>query len=199
MLNENEKELIAVVRYYNEQRNKGRVGRLVRKIAKNIDVEGAASMTGFSVREVEAFCGGGENLLKPLTGFEMETVTKYMGKKPSTPTKKAAAGIVKAESNAINNPGPSKATKKVMAKVESQRLAIHLNAESDLPQRLAYDMAAHIEKEMKPGDAWLSRKEVMEKFECGSASLTIANGILLKHNWIELVEPGNFRKGYRVK
>jgi hypothetical protein len=52
-LNENEKELLPVIRYYNTKRADKSVARLVRKLTQNLDMESAASLTGFSVREVD--------------------------------------------------------------------------------------------------------------------------------------------------
>jgi hypothetical protein len=82
---------------------------------------------------------------------------------------------------------------------ENRRLAIHVNANSDIPQRVAHDMAAIIHRDMNPGDKWLSAKEAMAQFQCTAKTVTIANQILIDHNWIEMTEPGNFRKGYKVK
>lgn len=172
-LTPSEKELLPVIRYANSKRKE--VARLVTKLTRNFDMETVCDMTGFSVKEID----------------QLITVNSVPGTKPKRKnTTERQIEQSKKDRFDLFEPEPTG---------NSRRLAIHLSAESDLPQRLAHDMAAHITREMKPGDTWFSRKEVMAKFDCGSASLTVANGILLKHNWIELAEPGNFRKGYVVK
>ena len=158
-----EKELLAVVKYYNGQRDKKTIAKLVVKLDQEFGRDVAMTLTGFETKEIDGFY----SVITP--------------RKPRKKVEKAPA-VTKVDEWDVD-----------------RRLAIHLNAESDLAQRVAHDMAAHIDTKMNPGDAWLSRKEAMEKFECKSATLTKANGILLSHNWIEEAEPGNFRKGYVVK
>jgi hypothetical protein len=82
-------------------------------------------------------------------------------------------------------PKAEKPQPKVEPKVESNRLEIHVNNESDLAQRVAYDAAKYIERKMNPGDAWLTGKEMMAKFEIGNRTTTEVRRILVSHDWIE--------------
>jgi hypothetical protein len=95
-------------------------------------------------------------------------------------------------------PKAEKPQPKVEPKVESNRLEIHVNNESDLAQRVAYDAAKYIERKMNPGDAWLTGKEMMAKFEIGNRTTTEVRRILVSHDWIQLADENNKRLGYVV-
>lgn len=197
MLNEDEKNLLAVCRFFNTEKDKKRVARLVKKLATGFDMETIVHMTGFTLVEIDDLIS-------------------------SVPSKHPAK---KAQTNAINEIGPSKKTVKVLAKVaetdterpknsqriadekakaesdanKSERLAIHLNAESEVSQRIAHEMSKYIERELNPGDKWPSSVTLMRLFGGGGNNTSDANKILVNHNWIERVNPENVRKGYRVK
>lgn len=166
-LNETDRELLAVVKYYND--NKKGVIRLVNKLANSFDLTSISHVTGFSVDEIGDI----------LDASPKPKARKSRAKKPIQPDP------------VIATVEESKSTK--------PRRGIILHAGSDLAERLAHDLSMHIANNMQPGDKWLSQKTIMQKFECTAASAAGANGALLEYNWIEQVEPGNFRKGYVVK
>lgn len=178
MLNQNEKELLKVVRYFNTQRTQ--TAKLVKKLMESFDVEDVAIMTGFDEGEVYAWQAmAPERKKKTLT----EKVEDLKKRPAYQEMKKAAEEVAVTESK----------TERVLPAL------ISINGESSIAERLAHEMSVIITDELKSGDKFYSRKEAMTKFECGGSTVTEAFGILFSKGWIEFAEPGNFRKGYVVK
>jgi hypothetical protein len=186
-----EKELLAVVQYYNEQRRTNKVrnlcGKLYSTTGGGLEISDIARLTGFSEEQarefVNAFLGRG------MTKKKLDTAEKKVAQKKRKVGAKRIA-------EKLTNENPVDLFDEPTG---NRRLAIHLNANSDLPQRIAHDIAAAVNRELKPGDKFWGGKELRTRFECSEKSRSEAVKILVNHNWIELAEPGNFRKGYIVK
>jgi phosphoribosyl-AMP cyclohydrolase len=159
-----EKELLAVIRYYNEQRKKKNVDRLIGKFFSR-------PYGGLEIPEIAA-----------LTGFSEDEVTEMVNWSLAPKRKKKA--------DVVAEPEPTR---------NSERLAIHLNAESDAVQRIAYDVAKAIERELEPGDMLWGSKELNQNFGATSGNVAEVRRILVSHNWIQPVDESNKRKGYVVK
>jgi hypothetical protein len=166
-LNQNEKELLAIVRHYNE--NKKNVARLVKKLLNDFTLADVKALTGFNGDEI----------------YQLQQMV-YTPKRRKNATERLAEKLVKQD--------PIKGTE-----LDGYRLAIDLNAESNVAQRVAYDIAEAIESELSPGDPFWGQKALCKKFDCTHRTAGLATRILRSHNWIEEAEPGNFRKGYVVK
>lgn len=172
-LTQSEKELLAVVRYY--ANNKKAIAKLLVKLGNNFGDEVTSSMTGLTDTEINSL------------------VFSYASKRNAT----------KAIGNAKKAPAkPNKAAKETAATeaVEgSERLAIHLNSESDLVTRIADDVTKAIESELKPGDPFWRSRVLIDRFGARSNTAPLVNKILVEHNWIQPVDESNKRKGYMVK
>lgn len=162
-LNAEQKELLAVVKYYNEQVRKGNVRKLVHRLftvsGGGYEVEQIADMTGIS-----------------------EWHVRDMINTSLTPKPRRSKEFKPKE---ILNP--------------TYRMAIHVDSESDPIQRVAYDAAKFIDSDLKPGDMFLSTKEMCDKFQITNRTCSLVKRILVSHNWIQPVSEANKRLGYLVK
>lgn len=171
-ISKRESDLLAVVRYFNsEKRN---IAKLVAKLYEMHDLSTVKEMTGFTGDEI----------------FELGDLAFNL-----VPKKRPLIGKIE---------GQLETSKREKLKGEPDisgwdRRAIHVSAESDMPTRIASDASKFIEHDLRPGDKWLSQKEFLAKYDCSLGTVAIVNKILVDHNWIEQVEPGNFRRGYKVK
>lgn len=167
-LNQNDKDLLAVCRYFNKEVENKHVARLVAKLLKDFNLDNVRALTGFS-----------ENEIKVLVASVAPKTKKHKTLPEVSAERRKASEVIDSE--------------------PETRLAIHLNAESDLVQRVAYDVSKAIESELQPGDMYWNVREIMERFSCGSATVTKANRILVSYNWIQNADESNKRKGYIVK
>lgn len=185
-LNSNEKELLAVIQYYGEQRKA--VSRLVAKLHSSFGMETVQFMTKLPTREINALLE-----IAPKRKTKGNAI-KAIGNAKKAPAKlnKAAKEIAAAESL------PAEVDAEFV-KQGHTRLAIHLNSESDLVTRIASDITRAIESELKPGDKLWASRVIIDRFGARSNIVPTINKILMDHNWIEQVQSGNPRKGYVVK
>jgi hypothetical protein len=177
-LTQNEKDLLAVVRYYNGEKVK--VIRLVVKLATQFDFESAAAMTGFTLAEVDQI----------VTNYDRKRAktVKSMGKR---------IGSQRVAEKVMNEKQPD-----LFKEPEPQikiGLPIELNADSPLSERVAYDMAQAISQELKGGDYFWTQKEAAQKFQVNVNTVSAATKILFEKKWIEREEPNNSRSRYVVK
>lgn len=156
-----DKELLAVVKYYND--NVSKIDRLVVKLVNGLGVESAAILTGYTESTVAVICDD------------------YAAEKAKRQPKK-----------------PAKSKVEKGAEV-TERLAIHLNTESDSIQRIAYDVSKAIERELQSGDTLWSNKEMAERFGRPASNRWMkVHDVLVSHNWTKPIEENNRRLGYVV-
>lgn len=173
-LNESDRELLAVIKYFNEQRAKKRVSRLVAKLDKDFGRNATVDLTGFTVKDIREMVEATPTRKKP------ETV-KVNGKK--------VVGSFVAD------------TVKMFDEVlepEKPKNPITIDSDSSLHERIAYEMSMQIGAKFKPGNAFYTTKQAMEVFECGKETAQGALVMLREKGLIEYAN-GNWRKGYVVK
>jgi hypothetical protein len=154
-----DKELLAVVKYYND--NVSKIDRLVVKLVDGLGVESAAILTGYTESTVAVICDD------------------YAAEKAKRQPKKVAKAVEGAE--------------------VTERLAIHLNAESGSIQRIAYDISKAIERELQSGEMLWPNREMAERFgRPAGNSWAKVHEILISHNWTKPVNESNRRYGYIV-
>lgn len=173
-LTENERELLAVVKYYNA--HKPQVARLVNKLTRGFDMESVASLTGFTPDEIGDFIDA---------YFEKKNAVKKPG-----PIKKQTEE---------NEGDKFDLSEEQVEESTHKPKPIVLTSDSSLAERVAYEMSMQIGAKFKSGDKFYGQKAAMAEFQCTAATVTEAFKFLLERNLIEQAEPGNFRKGYVVK
>lgn len=172
-----EKELLAVVKYYNEQKAKGKVARLILKLNKDFGYSATKDLTSFNKEEIEAF------VKAEFERKAINTLKKYTTK-PSAFTE-ARMEAVKPE---------------VVQETASEVVEplIVLDEESPTHKRLAFDMARKVGTKFHKGDAFYTTKTAMEEFGLGQETVRAALKLLKEKGLIDYRD-GNFRNGYVVK
>lgn len=179
-LTNKEKELLAVVKYFNSELANKHIARLVTKLNKDFGWQVTCELTGFEKVDVEGFA---------LSIPPRKTRKDKLG--PTKATKKIQedlrAELVQLDGEAFFN-GEVKPTSKN---------PITLDSDSPLHERIAYSMAGKIGIEFNSGDSFYSTKQAMETFD-GSQDRVRAALRLLKDNGLIDYRNGNPRQGYVV-
>ena len=179
-LTDKEKELLAVVRYYNE--NKKLVAKLVTKLMKD-----------FNLADVK--------VLTNLNGDEIMKLQEMTFRKPgpSKATKKVQASIREASAELDPEMGDTLVEIEGETYVMDHKLSdvITLDADSPLHERIAYEMSMQIGAKFKSGDAFYSTKTAMEEFGASQERVRAALKLLKEKNLIEYRD-GIAKKGYVV-
>lgn len=174
-LTQNEKELLAVVKYYNG--NEKKIDRLIYKLVEGLSIEQAAILSGYNEETVKAIHREVKES-KPKRKFR--TTTERMLEQAKTEI-------------------PAMVDEELVKQGET-RLAIHVNSTSERPVRIAHDISKRLEKgELKSGDQFWTTRDIIERFSVSRGTATEAIRILRKHNWIEYIDPNRVRLGLKVK
>jgi hypothetical protein len=80
----------------------------------------------------------------------------------------------------------------------SQPESITLGPDSNLIERVAYELSMEIGAKFKKGDKFYTKKETMQAYDCGNATAEKALRLLREHGWLQYID-GNHRKGFEVK
>lgn len=194
-LTQNERELLAVVKFFNA--NVKKIDRMVVKLVNNLGVESAALLTGYTENTVKAIVADFklENAKRKITLKNSEGEKLPSDLSTVKPKRKFRT---KTERLLAEEP-ITEMVDEELAKQGETRLAIHINAESDVATRIAYDVAKAIESELQPGDRLWKNKELNERFGSNTNNAPTVRRILIDHNWIQPVDESNPRMGYVVK
>lgn len=155
-LTQKDRELLAVIKYFNEEVKNKHVGRLVIKLNKEFGRDVAKQLTGFSDYEIDAF----------------------------------VMAVPKAK--------PSKQVQKLLDNSKAEIAALDAEAEplfdtTTIAGRLANDLHDYIRANLNSGDAFLTQREVMQKFSVERASAVRAIRYLVQKDILERtagVSPG---------
>lgn len=145
MLNEDEKRLLAVVKYFND--NRKNVAKLVKKLDENFEVATVTHMTGFDANVIDAL------------------VNSVPARKSRVKKEKVVDAVE------VNEPAD-------VTKAAEPIFPVHT-----IVGRLANELFDHIDKaSFKPGDDFLSIREIIETFECTKATAERALNLLKEKN-----------------
>jgi hypothetical protein len=154
-LNENEKELLAVVKYYNDQRKP--IAKLVKKLVDGFGVEATGNLTGYTDAQIYA---------------AVKSIPARKPRQKKQPVEPIA--IEEAEKLIVNT--------KLKPKTVP---VIQLHADSPTHERVAYEMSMQIGDKFKSGDAFYTTKTAMETFEIGQETARGAMRLLHEKGLIE--------------
>jgi ribosomal protein S25 len=178
-LTPSEKELLAVIRYYNSQRKQ--IARLVKKLNENFYLPVVKDMTGFN----------GDEIYRYIQMVPVANRINNLG--PSKATKKA---LSKFESEPVDlfdeKPKPRKRTPRKKSEPRFNTTV--------LEGRVAQEIFTMIrDGELSSGDKFWSRKELMQQFEIGNSTAGQVLKLLSADGLIEFIDPERIRLGYKVK
>jgi hypothetical protein len=170
-----EKELLAVVRYYNEQRAKNKIAKLLDKLNRDFDFETIESMTGFRKAEIGSMLHSVRN--------ERPARNRINELGPSKATKKAMTRIE----------GQLEPTGKVGPRFNVEHLS------GRIAQEYFEEISSKTNKRFVSRDNFVTQKQMMAEKEITAKTASEVFSLLREDDLIEFAEPGNFRKGYVVK
>ena len=176
-----ERELLAIVQHVGD--NMKPVARLLKKLDDNFGREAAKKLTNL-----------------PEGIFDTLILAIQKNNFPRGKQKlKAAQAIEDKKIQGEVFPGNSDLFAEESTGNSSERLVIHLDANSDAINRIAYDITKAIESELSSGDKLWSTREIAVRFATNAAYVSKIYKVLRSHNWIEYVNPDLPGKGYVVK
>ncbi|GHF92335.1 GntR family transcriptional regulator [Streptomyces griseosporeus] len=181
-LNKDEKELLALVRYYHTQVQKKKVIRLVGKLFSQ-------SGGGLDVPDISAVTGIPEPEVRAMLNEHLAPKSKPKLKKFEPSAEKVKAEIMQPDTfPELDEPtGP-----------ELPEQPKEIKFGSMLADRVAKDIYHKHVEPMAPGMPLPSGRELAAEFQCGSRSIRDAIKILVGYNLIKPINPDNLRLGYEV-
>jgi DNA-binding transcriptional regulator YhcF (GntR family) len=189
-----ERELLAIVQHVGD--NMKPVARLLKKLDDNFGREAAKRLTNLPEGIFDTLILAIQKNSSPRANQKLKTAQAIEDK-----TAKKIA-VAESKSKGIQGevfPGNSDLFAEESTGNSSERLAIHLDANSDAINRIAYDITKAIESELSSGDKLWSTREIAVRFATNAAYVSKIYKVLRSHNWIEYVNPDLPGKGYVVK
>lgn len=166
-----ERELLAVVKYYNSQRLN--VRKLVAKLFREVGINATQSQTGFTVTEVF-------ELLKHIPATERKKIEKRI--QSETEKKVAERRVTKKRTE------PKKTTEQKTGNTIADRVADEIR---ELIDNRADGFCE--------GEVLMGQRELIQRFQTSATTISKVVNILREENSIKRIDPSNPRSQYVIR